>query len=100
MHRLGIAGISNTYCELNPAPVIMLILFARVICAISICTRCWTESDWFSQGQDALEDEVVVAVPVDRDAVAPAAGDNATAATGNASAKVADAAIVRVRLLR
>jgi hypothetical protein len=59
-----------------------------------------TGSDWFSQGQDALDDDVVAAVPVARDAAAPAAGESATADTGNASAKVADAASVRVRLLR
>jgi hypothetical protein len=45
-------------------------------------------------------DEVVAAVPEVWDAAAPAAGEDATAATGNASAKMADATIVRVRLLR
>jgi hypothetical protein len=59
-----------------------------------------TGSDWFSQGQDALDDDVAAAVPVVWDAAAPAAGESATDATGNASAKVADAASVRLRLLR
>src|ERR1700733_8282969 len=61
-HRLGIAEISKTYGWLVPAPVTMLILSGRVICAMSSDTRCATGSDWFSHGQAAVA-AVVLAVP-------------------------------------
>ena len=39
MHRLGIPEISKTYVVPKPAPVTMLILSDRVICASRSCTR-------------------------------------------------------------
>src|SRR5580704_19117041 len=74
----------------------MLILLARVICAMSSDTRCATGSDWLSHGQEAVA-AVVLAVPPAW-AAAPEAGA-ASAATGSASAATAVTTLNNQRFL-
>ena len=62
----------------------MLILSGRVICAISIDTRCCTGSDWLSHGQE-VESAAVKAVSPAALTVVPDAG-SASAASGSATA--------------
>src|ERR1700677_1734631 len=93
MHRLGMAEMSKTYDSLVPAPVTSLILSARVICAISICTRWETGSDLLSQGQEELEGVGVALADASVGEAPPAsAAGAASAASGSASTSAADAA--------
>src|SRR5712672_1369571 len=69
----------------------MLILLARVICAMSIDTRCATGSDWLSHGQEAVSAAVRAVPPAW--ATAPEAGA-VSAASGSASATAAVATIL------
>src|SRR5580693_6777805 len=73
----------------------MLILLARVICAISRCTRWLIESDWFSHGQFAVElaDLAPLVKPAPRAAGAALAGASATAGARATASKMAAAAI-------
>ena len=61
----------------------MLILSARVICASSIDTRCWTGRDWLSHGQAAVAAVARAAAPA---ATAAPEEGAASAASGSASA--------------
>ena len=83
MHRLASPEISKTYVELKPAPVTMLILSGRVICASSIRTRWPIDRDWLSHGQVALVD--VPEPAAEADALQPRASD----ALATSTAKIA-----------
>ncbi len=72
-----------------PPPVTSLILLARVIWAISMCTRWLIGSDWFSQGQFAVE----LAELAPRAAGAALAGATDTAGARATASRMAAAAI-------